>query len=587
MRTYRTLLPFFKRYFIHYVIGVLALVSVDFASLLLPQIFRQFADLTTSGLLNRANLFGLIEKLLAIGLVTVVGRFVWRTQIIGSAQKIDYGLRDQLFRKYLSLDTSYYNVNRTGDLMAHATNDIAAVKHTMSWGVMMVIDSLFMTLFTVIMMVSTAGLKTAAVALVSLPFLVFAVSRIIKPLNRRSRIVQNTFGELTTEVQENLSGIRVIKAFAIEDNRSASFEKVNQTYMDRVMDLNRVDGLFDPLINLISGLSFAIFLYYGAGQVRAGLMTMGAFVAIIEYLFLIIWPLIALGLVTSSFQRGMTSLERLNEVFRAQPKIVEEEGSIALDDPQGRVVFDHVSFRYGPDLPWVLKDISFDLEPGKSLALLGRTGVGKTTVLNLLLRRYDVSEGRILIDGVDIRNLTLASIYQTFGVVAQSSFLFSRSIAENIAFAEEETDQERVEGAAQFAQVAGDIEDMSEGYESLVGERGVTLSGGQQQRVSIARAYYKDAPVLIMDDSLSAVDTETESRILTQLAQHRKGLIMVSQRVSTVEQLDYILVLEEGQITQEGTHEELVAQKGFYQDLYHRQLLESEANEYRKEAQHV
>ena len=587
MHAYRTILPFLKKNYWHYIIGIVVLMVVDFANLLIPQIFRSFADLTTTGQLTEESLMALILRLILIGVVMVVGRFIWRTQIFGTARRMDYWLRDKLFQKYLSLDTDYFNKNRTGDLMARATNDISAVRDSMGGGVMMVIDSLFMTIFTVVMMVSTAGLLTTAVALVSLPFLVVAVVKIIRPLNRRSRVVQDTFGELTTEVQENLSGIRVIKAFAIEDNRSRSFEAINEKYSDKVMDLNRIDGLFDPMITLISGFSFFVFIIYGAKGALSGAITVGSFVAIIQYLDLIIWPLIAMGLVISQFQRGVTSLERLNEIFRTRPKVRENEFATELKDPKGRVEFKKVSFRYGPDSPWILQDVSFTLEPGHSLAILGRTGSGKSTLINLLLRRFDVTEGEILVDGVDVRNLTFESLYRVFGVVAQESFLFSRPIDANIAFSSDDLDEDRVRRAAEFAQVNKDIEAMPMGYESMVGERGVTLSGGQQQRVSIARAYYKDAPVLIMDDSLSAVDTETESRILSQLAQHKKGLIMVSQRISTVESLEEIIVIEEGRISQRGSHADLVSQEGFYKELYHLQLLESRARTYGKEEAHA
>lgn len=587
MRTYRTIFPFLKKNYWHYIIGIVVLMAVDFANLLIPQIFRSFADLSTTGQLTEENLMALILRLLFIGGIMVVGRFIWRTQIFGTARRMDYWLRDKLFQKYLSLDTDYFNKNRTGDLMARATNDISAVRDSMGGGIMMVIDSLFMTIFTVVMMVSTAGLKTTAVALVSLPFLVIAVVKIIRPLNRRSRIVQDTFGELTTEVQENLSGIRVIKAFAIEDNRSHSFESINEKYSDKVMDLNWVDGLFDPMITLISGFSFFVFIIYGAKGVLSGTITVGSFVAIIQYLDLIIWPLIAMGLVISQFQRGVSSMERLNEIFRTQAKVHENEFATKLDDPKGKVEFKDVSFRYHSDSPWVLKNVSFTLEPGHSLAILGRTGSGKSTLINLLLRRFDVTEGEILVDGVDIRNLTFDSLYRVFGVVAQESFLFSRPIDANIAFSSEEVNDDHVRRAAEFAQVDKDIEAMPQGYKSMVGERGVTLSGGQQQRVSIARAYYKNAPVLIMDDSLSAVDTETESRILAQLSQHKKGLIMVSQRISTVESLEEIIVIEDGRISQRGKHTDLVSQEGFYKELYQLQLLESQARHFGEEETHV
>lgn len=587
MRTYRTIFPFLKKNYWHYIIGIVVLMAVDFANLLIPQIFRSFADLSTTGQLTEENLMALILRLLFIGGIMVVGRFIWRTQIFGTARRMDYWLRDKLFQKYLSLDTDYFNKNRTGDLMARATNDISAVRDSMGGGIMMVIDSLFMTIFTVVMMVSTAGLKTTAVALVSLPFLVIAVVKIIRPLNRRSRIVQDTFGELTTEVQENLSGIRVIKAFAIEDNRSHSFESINEKYSDKVMDLNWVDGLFDPMITLISGFSFFVFIIYGANGVLSGTITVGSFVAIIQYLDLIIWPLIAMGLVISQFQRGVSSMERLNEIFRTQAKVHENEFATKLDDPKGKVEFKDVSFRYNSDSSWILKDVSFTLEPGHSLAILGRTGSGKSTLINLLLRRFDVTEGEILVDGVDIRNLTFDSLYRFFGVVAQESFLFSRPIDANIAFSSEEVNDDHVRRAAEFAQVDKDIEAMPQGYKSMVGERGVTLSGGQQQRVSIARAYYKNAPVLIMDDSLSAVDTETESRILAQLSQHKKGLIMVSQRISTVESLEEIIVIEDGRISQRGKHTDLVSQEGFYKELYQLQLLESQARHFGEEETHV
>ena len=582
MRAYKTIIPFLKEQGRHYIIGILVLILVDFANLLVPQVFKNFADLAVGGNLNLSNLSGLLFKLLILGFSMAFGRYIWRIKIFGTARDLNYWLRDKLFQKYLSLDSEFYSKNRTGDLMAHATNDINAITLSMGVGIMMFIDAFFLTIFTVIMMILTAGLKTASIALLSLPFMGISISILMKPLRKRGRIVQNTFSELTSEVQENLAGIRVIKAFAIEDNRMESFNKVNEKYTDKVMALNRLDGLFDPIVILISGFSLFIFMIYGSRQIAEGTMSLGSFVAIIEYLYIIIWPLIATGLVSGQFQKGISSMKRINEILSARPKVTEKEGAVEKVGP-GKIEFRNVSFRYKRDLPWVLKDISFTMEAGTSLAILGRTGSGKSTIVKLLLRLYDVSEGSIMIDGVDIRMMNFDSIYKTLSYVSQENFLFSRTVAENISFSAEDVDMDKVEDAAIFSQVDSDIKAMAQGYESMVGERGVTLSGGQKQRVSIARAYYKNAPVLILDDALSAVDTETESRILDQLKQHDKGLVLVSQRVSTVEAMDQILVIEDGKISQRGRHQDLVKQDGFYKDLYQKQLLEAEADNYEEE----
>lgn len=578
MREFRTILPFLKENRLRYVFGILMLILVDAASLYQPQIVRRFADLASTGALTEKLLIELVAWIAGLGVFMAVGRYFWRVEIFGNGRRLEYWLRDKLFKKYLQLDQTFFNRNSTGDLMAHATNDVMMVSQSMGGGVMILVDSLFMTAFSVIMMVTTIGVVNAVVALVSLPLLAVTIAKLMGPIQTRSRALQNAFSDLTTETQENLSGIRVIKACAIEDNRAASFGGVNDDYGKKCIQWTKVDSLFDPSVTLISGLSFVVFILYGALQIHRGALSIGSFVATIEYLNMMVWPLIAMGLVVSNFQRGISSMARLNEIFRVRPAVQEVKNPADPQKPEGHIVFRHVSFRYGEDLPWVLRDINFELQPGHSLAVVGRTGVGKSTILHLLLRRYDVTEGEILVDGTDIRQMSFEALYRTFGVVAQESFLFSRTIGGNIAFGGEEENTDEVHDAARFAQVHDDIIAMKKGYETVVGERGVTLSGGQKQRVSIARAYYKKAPVLVLDDALSAVDTETESHLLAGLRRHRQGLLMISQRVSTVQNSDEIIVLEDGKITQRGTHEALVQEDGFYQELYHRQLLESQVN---------
>lgn len=578
MREFKTILPFLRDNRLRYVFGILMLILVDAASLYQPQIVRRFADLASTGVLTEKLLIELVAWIAGLGIFMAVGRYFWRVEIFGNGRRLEYWLRDKLFKKYLQLDQTFFNRNATGDLMAHATNDVMMVAQSMGGGVMILVDSLFMTAFSVIMMVTTIGVVNAVVALVSLPLLAVTIAKLMGPIQTRSRALQNAFSDLTTETQENLSGIRVIKACAIEDNRAASFGGVNDDYGKKCIQWTKVDSLFDPSVTLISGLSFVVFILYGALQIHRGALSIGSFVATIEYLNMMVWPLIAMGLVVSNFQRGISSMARLNEIFRVRPAVQEVKDPADPQKPEGHIVFRHVSFRYGEDLPWVLRDINFELRPGHSMALVGRTGVGKSTILHLLLRRYDVTEGEILVDGTDIRQMSFEALYRTFGVVAQESFLFSRTIGGNIAFGGEEENMDEVHDAARFAQVHDDIIAMKQGYETVVGERGVTLSGGQKQRVSIARAYYKKAPVLVLDDALSAVDTETESHLLAGLRRHRQGLLMISQRVSTVQNADEIIVLEDGKITQRGTHETLVQEDGFYQELYQRQLLESQVN---------
>ncbi len=590
MREYRTILPFIREHKWRYIFGIIALLFVDSANLLVPQVLKKFADWAQFGELTLERTGQAAAAIFILGLIVAGGRYVWRVYIFGTARKLEYWLRDKLFKKYLRLDDNFFNKHRTGDLMAHVTNDVLMVRNTMGGGIIMVVDAVFMTLFTVIMMIYTVGFKTAVVALLALPFITVVVFSMSKPLQRRSRAVQDTFSELTNEVQENISGINSIKAFGIEENQAGSFEKINKDYQTKNMDMLRMSALFDPLIQFIAGIALVIFILYGIRRMLVGNLSLGDFVAVLNYLRMMVWPLMAIGMVVNSFQRGIAAMGRINEILAAEAKVKETTTpgkiSFSTDDDSVRIEFRDVFFRYADNLPWILRGVSFTLEGKESLAILGRTGAGKSTILNLLLRRYDLNSGQILLNGLDIRDISYEELYSKIAFVEQESFMFSRTIAGNIAFSgDDDYDPEKVRQAAEFSQLADDIEAMPDQYRTWVGERGVTLSGGQKQRLAIARAYYQDAQILVLDDSLSAVDTNTEKDILNQLEKVEAGLIVVSQRVSTVQRSNQILVLEDGVISQRGSHAELLQDKdGFYARLYQRQLLESELREDREEA---
>ncbi len=585
MREYRTILPFIREHKWRYILGIIALLFVDAANLLVPQVLRIFADWAQFGELTSERIRQAALAILFLGLAVAAGRYFWRVYIFGTARRLEYWLRDKLFKKYLRLDDNFFNQRRTGDLMAHVTNDVLMVRNSMGGGIIMIVDAVFMSLFTVAMMIYTVGFQTAMVALLALPFITVVVFSMSKPLQRRSRAVQDTFSELTTEVQENVSGINSIKAFGIEGNRSGSFEEINKNYQTKTMRMLRMSALFDPLIQFISGIALVIFILFGIRRMVGGNLSLGDFIAVLNYLRLMVWPLIAIGMVVNSFQRGIASMGRINEIFAAEAKVKQTAKPVKIDetdDNRGlKIEFKDVYFRYASNLPWVLEGINFTLEANESLAILGRTGTGKSTILKLLLRRYDVTSGQILLNGVDVRDVSFEELYSKIAFVEQESFMFSRTIAGNIAFSgDEDYDLSKVKEAAEFSQLKSDIEAMPDKYRSWVGERGVTLSGGQKQRLAIARAYYQDAQVLVLDDSLSAVDTNTEKDILDHLGKLERSLIVVSQRVSTVQRSDQILVLENGVISQRGDHRALMKdESGFYFRLYQRQLLESKLKE--------
>lgn len=581
MREFRTILPFLKQNKWSYIVGLIALCVVDIANLYVPQVLKAFGDKAQYGELNLQVILRLALMIIALGIIVAVGRFGWRMNIFGTARKLEYWIRAKLFQKYLQLDDNFYHQQRVGDLMAHVTNDVLMVRNSMGGGIIMIFDAVFMTLFTVFMMVSTVGLKTSLVALLALPFLALTVSTMAKPLRNRSREVQDTFSELTNEVQENISGIHNIKAFSIEQNRTDVFAEVNEKYQEKNISLLKLSSFFDPLITFISGIAFAVFIIYGIRSIRQNEITLGDFIAVIQYVRMMVWPMVALGMVVNRFQRGIASITRINEILAQESDIKESDNPISIPLDKVKVEFRNVSFRYSEKEPYILENVSFVVEDQKSLAILGKTGSGKSTILSLIMRRFDVTSGAILINDVDIRDISFADLYGAISLVEQESFLFSRTIARNIAFSTEDTfDPDEVKESAVFSQVDKDIMDMPEQYETWVGERGVTLSGGQKQRVSIARAHYQKTRMLMLDDALSAVDTNTEHHILNHLKEFNQGLIVVSQRVSTVKNMDEILVIDEGHVIQRGTHEELLSQSGgFYDVLYHRQLLESELKE--------
>lgn len=577
MSSFKTLKDFFIKHKWKYIIGIVWLLVVDIIQLIVPQILRSITNLLEEQTLTSQLLLRYSVYIVLTGLGIGLGRFFWRIYIQGTSRQLEYHIRNKLFKHLQTLSTNYFNNHKTGDLMAHATNDINAVRMALGPGVVMITDAVFITITAVIMMIRTTNLQLVVIALFPLPFLAFTVSKFGKLIHKRFRVVQEAFSGLTDKAQENFSGIRVIKSFVQEEKEIEKFTDSNNHTFEMNLKLVKIRGIFFPLIQFMSAISFLIVLWYGGTLVIRGDISLGDFIAFNSYLGLLIWPMMAIGWVIDVIQRGAASMERLNAILNEAPEIVDSDDTVKIDKINGDIEFKHVSFKYPNTNTYALKDINIKIPQGKTLAIIGRTGSGKTTLVNLLLRLYDLDEGEILVDGINIKRLSLEDLRESIGYVPQDNFLFSSSIEENIAFAYEEAiSDEKIIEAAKNSEVYNNIIEFPDKFKTTLGERGVTLSGGQKQRISISRAIIKDPEILILDDSLSAVDTETEEKILGNLKDimESRTAILIAHRISTIKNADEIVVLDDGKIAQRGTHEELLSMRGIYKDIYEKQLLE-------------
>jgi len=578
LSSYLTLISFFKKYKRFYIWGILSLIAVDALQLAVPEILRRVTDAIQFGTLDRQQLLFYSIVIVVIGLLMMIFRFVWRILIINSSRRMEYELRNEMFDQFLRLSTSYYSKKKTGDLMAHATNDILAVRMAASGGVITLTDALFLNIAAITMMMITTDIRLTFMALIPMPFLAFAIYRFGVAINYRFKNVQQTFSHLTEKVQENISGIRIIKSFSREKDEIQNFDQYNEDLFKQNTNLALLFGTFLPTIQFISSISFFITLIYGTHLVLNHTITLGSFVAFNAYLASMVWSVAVIGFVINILQRGAASMSRINVVMAEKPDIKESEQPIHLKSITGSIRFANVSFQYEPDEALVLKNLHFTLEPGSTLGIMGHTGSGKSTIPALLLRLYDPDEGEVTLDGISLKKLSLESLRQHIGYVEQNSFIFSTTIRENIAFGVEDATQEEVERAANLAGLHQDILLFPKQYDTMVGERGISLSGGQKQRLAIARALLKNPSILILDDALSAVDTQTEEKILEGIQDtiDAKTTMIIAHRISTLKHCDRIMVLDGGEISEHGTHEELLEMNGYYAHQYQQQMLEEE-----------
>jgi len=580
MGSFRGFLTRLAKYRWTVLLGLASLLVVDGMQLVIPRIIKWAVDDLTAGTAKSGDLvrYGLIIGGLAAGIA--VFRFTWRFFIIGTSRRIEEDIRNDIFMHLQSLSARYYAENRTGDLMAHATNDLNAVRMACGIGIVATTDAVLLGLATIGFMLAL-NVKLTALALIPMPIIALFTLRAGKMLHQRFERVQETFSDLTERVRESIAGIRVVKAYAQEEYEFERLSEVGRDYIQKNIRLVRVWGAFFPFIMLISSMSVVIVIFVGGRQVMMGDISTGDLVAFTSYLGILTWPMMAIGWVVNVMQRGAASMERINRILDAEPEIEDAKDAHELGDVRGEIEFRDVTFRYEEDLDPALADASFHVPAGTWLGVLGRTGSGKSTVCNLLLRIFETTDGVVSLDGHDVRTLTLASLRGAFGYVPQDTFLFSDTIRENVRFGRPEASDDEVRKALDVAGIAEEVDDFPDGLDTLVGERGVTLSGGQKQRISIARAIIGRPAVIILDDSLSSVDTATEERIQEHLREELAGRtsIIVSHRISSIRDCENIIVLDEGRIVERGVHDELVSLGGLYADIYHRQLLEDEMEE--------
>ena len=573
-----------KKYFIRYkkklIWGIFFIILSNIGTVYVPLFLKDAINglqttITTDKLLN----YGL----LIIGVSALAGlfRFLIRESIIVVSREIEFDLRRDFWKHIQYLPLRYFQNNSTGNIMAHATNDISAVRMFLGPAVMYSLDTVVRLTIVIGIMLSLNPSLTFY-SLLPLPLLSYLVYKVGKIIHVKFTKIQEKFSELTTKAQENFSGIRVIKSYVREENEINKFNEISKDYLKKNMNLVKTQALLFPLLFLITGFSIIIVIWAGGIKIINNEINLGEFTAFIVYLGILIWPIIAFGWVINIIQQGEASMKRLNKIYAEPFEITDSDKTdFSINGLKGDIEFRNVSFRYGKHLPKILNGINLTIPQGSTLAVMGYTGSGKTSFINLIPRLYDCTNGEIVIGGKNIKEIPLQILRNNISLVQQEAFLFSDTIKNNIAYGLDKYDEDKIINAAKIAHLEEEIRSFPKGYETIMGERGITLSGGQKQRVSLARSLAKDPQVLILDDSFSAVDTHTEEEILKNLEEQSKNItkIIISHRISTVKNADKIIVLDNAKIVEEGTHEQLVAQGGIYSELHYKQLLEKELEE--------
>ncbi|MBX3026054.1 ABC transporter ATP-binding protein [bacterium] len=572
------LLGYLRRYLVRYAVGGICLLITASLAMAVPYLLKRGIDAIQRGEPFRVAA-ELAAAIVVIAIVQAVTRTLSRALIFNVGRDVERDLRADLFAHLQRLPLTYYQHQQTGDLMSRLVNDVTAIRMLLGVGVLNLVNTPIYYAYGLTIMLTLDPLLTL-LSLLPFPVLLFAVKRVSRTLMEQTMRVQEGLASLSSAVQENISGIQVVKAYAAEDVAVARFAHLNEAFTRQSVELARVRGRLMPLMKLAAGAGTLVVLWVGGWQVIGGRIGLGDLVAFIGYLNLLAWPTMALGWMLSIVQRGRAALLRLEHIFATVPAIADAADAAPLPAVRGAVELRHVSFAYpSPDNGHpVVNDLSLTLEAGQKLGIVGRTGAGKSSLVQLLPRLFDVSEGAVLLDGRDVRTLPLAQLRRAIAVVPQDPFLFSRRIRDNIAFALDNADPDTVRRAAEIAGVAADIEAFPQGYDTVVGERGITLSGGQKQRLTLARAIAAAPRVLVLDDALSSVDTRTEHAILARLREAMAGCtrIVIAHRVSTVMDADHIAVIDDGRIVELGTHAALVARDGLYAELYRQQQMEEE-----------
>lgn len=579
MQIFKKLGWFFKDKWKSYTLAIIALMAVAVLQLVPPRIIGIVIDEISLNTLTKESLTRWLSILLITAITQYVLRYVWRVRIWGNAADLERVMRNKLYRHFTSMDNEFFQKHRTGDLMAHATNDLMAIRMVAGGGILTMADSLSVTLVTLTSMFILIDWRLTLLAILPLPLLAFTSRILGRMLHSRFRDAQDAFSQMNNKVQESLQGISVIKTFGQEKEDIAEFKVQTQNILSKNREVYKVDSVFDPALTFIIGISYVIAIIVGGSLILAQEITVGEFVTFISYIGMLVWPMFAIGRLFNIVERGSASYERVELLLNEKTSIVEKDTPIT-EPISGTLSFNLKEFSYPNEEEIVLKNVVFQLRKGKTLGIVGKTGSGKSTILKLLLREHDQYNGQIKFGKYDIKEYSLDALLDNIGYVPQNNFLFSTTIRDNIRFSDPAISQDHVEKAAKLADIHEDIINMPDGYDTETGERGVSLSGGQQQRVSIARAIIKNPELMILDDSLSAVDAKTEEKILKSLKELRdeQTTIIIAHRISSLMHADEIIVMDDGEVIERGTHFDLLKQNGWYNEMFSKQQLESQEN---------